>query len=140
MIRHLGSGAEARCKQAGSAAAELARFPVRAHAQFGRRTRRPVRLTCLQTPRQRFGAGWRLRFADGRAEAHLAIETRRESWMLAVDAHGSLTERDRAGYVACLARELLERSGMIGIAPYRVRAMFQQDHRRGRTPLFGNED
>ena len=63
--------------------------------------------------------------ADVRAEAHLAIETRRESWLLAADEHGSLTERDRAGYVFCLARESLERSGIIGIVPYRVRAMFQ---------------
>lgn len=63
--------------------------------------------------------------ADGRTEVHSAIETRRESWLLSADEHGSLTERDRAGYVFCLARESLERSGIIGIVPYRVRTMFQ---------------
>lgn len=49
-------------------------------------------------------------------------------------------ERDRAGYVVCLAPETLERNGMIGIETYRIGASFQQDHRCGRTPLFGDED
>lgn len=78
--------------------------------------------------------------AEARGEAYSAIETRRESWLLAADENGVLTERDRTGFVVCFAPEMLKRSGMIGIETYRIGASFQQDHRCGRTPLFGDED